>query len=164
MYKMISGHALYQDFLIRRVWRYQRGNKNQYIEEGQTTQWPKEKVQKDKQRSTKHTHKLHKHYLSNWRNHKLIELKMVNVSSQTLLIRKSWYKACPDIILYIFTASVYLFGIFKLFFLKAQTNHVIYHMFHDIVTQNIKQVQKCHCTYCFWSISPLKLVTYKSSV
>jgi hypothetical protein len=28
-----------------------------YIEEGQTTQWPKEKVQKGKQRSTKHTHK-----------------------------------------------------------------------------------------------------------
>ena len=27
------------------------------MEEEQTTQWPKEKVQKDKQRSTKHTHK-----------------------------------------------------------------------------------------------------------
>ena len=37
--------------------RYQRGNQNQYIEEEQTTQWPKEKVQKDKQRSTKHTYK-----------------------------------------------------------------------------------------------------------
>jgi len=35
--------------IIRWVWRYQRGK--------QTTQWPKEKVQKDKQRSTKHTHK-----------------------------------------------------------------------------------------------------------
>jgi hypothetical protein len=35
--------------------RYQRGNQNPYIEEEQTTQWPKEKVQKDKQRSTKHT-------------------------------------------------------------------------------------------------------------
>ena len=34
-----------------------RGNQNPYIEEKQTTQWPKEKVQKDKQRSTKHTHK-----------------------------------------------------------------------------------------------------------
>jgi hypothetical protein len=33
---------------------YQRGNQNPYIEEGQTTQWPKEKGQKDKQRSTKH--------------------------------------------------------------------------------------------------------------
>jgi hypothetical protein len=28
-----------------------------YIEEEQTTQWSKEKVRKDKQRSTKHTHK-----------------------------------------------------------------------------------------------------------
>ena len=42
---------------IRRIWRYQRGNQNQYIEEKQTTQWPKEKVQKNKQRSTKHTYK-----------------------------------------------------------------------------------------------------------
>ena len=41
---------------IWRVWRYQRGNQNPYIEE-QTTQRPKEKEQKDKQRSTKHTHK-----------------------------------------------------------------------------------------------------------
>jgi len=42
----------------RRVWRYQRGNQNPYIEEEQTTQWPKEKRKKDKQRSTKHTHKI----------------------------------------------------------------------------------------------------------
>jgi hypothetical protein len=28
------------------------GNQNPYIVEGQTTQWPTEKVQKDKQRST----------------------------------------------------------------------------------------------------------------
>jgi hypothetical protein len=40
-----------------KVWRYQRGNQNPHIEEEQTTQWPKEKVQKNKQRSTKHTHK-----------------------------------------------------------------------------------------------------------
>jgi hypothetical protein len=33
------------------------GNQNLYIKEEQTTQWPKEKVQKDKQRCTKHTHK-----------------------------------------------------------------------------------------------------------
>jgi hypothetical protein len=33
------------------------GNQNAYIKEEQTTQWPKEKVQKDKLRSTKHTHK-----------------------------------------------------------------------------------------------------------
>ena len=42
--------------VVWRVWRYQRGNHNPYIEE-QTTQWPKEKVQKDKQRSTKHIYK-----------------------------------------------------------------------------------------------------------
>jgi hypothetical protein len=42
---------------IRRVWRYQRGNQNPYIEEEQTTQWSREKLQKDKQRSIKHTHK-----------------------------------------------------------------------------------------------------------
>jgi hypothetical protein len=33
------------------------GNQNPYIDEEQTTQWPKEKVQQDKQRSTKHTNK-----------------------------------------------------------------------------------------------------------
>ena len=37
--------------------RYQRGNQNPYTEEEQTTQWPKGKVQKDKQPSIKHTHK-----------------------------------------------------------------------------------------------------------
>ena len=42
---------------VRRAWRYQRGNQNPYIEEEQTAQSPKEKVQKDKQRSTKHTYK-----------------------------------------------------------------------------------------------------------
>ena len=42
---------------VRRAWWYQRGNQNPYIEEEQTTQWPKEKVQKDKQQSTKHTYK-----------------------------------------------------------------------------------------------------------
>jgi hypothetical protein len=41
----------------RRVWRYQSGNRNPPMEEEQTTQWPKEKGQKNKQRSTKHTHK-----------------------------------------------------------------------------------------------------------
>jgi hypothetical protein len=40
----------------RRAWTYQTDNQNPYIEE-QTRQWPKEKAQKDKQRSTKHTHK-----------------------------------------------------------------------------------------------------------
>ena len=41
----------------KRVWRYQRGNQNPYMEAEQTKQWTKEKVQKDKQRSTKHTYK-----------------------------------------------------------------------------------------------------------
>jgi hypothetical protein len=41
---------------VRRVWRYQRVNQDPYIEEEQTTQWPKENYQKDKQRSTKHTY------------------------------------------------------------------------------------------------------------
>ena len=44
-------------YIWRRIWRYQRDNQNPYIEEEQTTQWPIENVQKDKQRSTKHTHK-----------------------------------------------------------------------------------------------------------
>jgi hypothetical protein len=43
--------------LIRKVLRYKRGYQNPYIEEEQTTQWPKEKGQKNKQRSTKHTYK-----------------------------------------------------------------------------------------------------------
>ena len=34
-----------------------KGNQKPLIEEEQTTQCPKEKGQKDKQRSTKHTHK-----------------------------------------------------------------------------------------------------------
>ena len=47
----------WQIYLIRRVWIYQRGNQNPYIEEEQTTEWPKEKGQRNKQRSTKHTYK-----------------------------------------------------------------------------------------------------------
>ena len=43
-------------YYVRRVWRYQRDNQNPWIEEEQTIQWPIEKVQTDKQRSTKHTH------------------------------------------------------------------------------------------------------------
>ena len=46
----------YLIFQYRRVCKYQSGNQNPYIEEEQTTQWTKEKVQKDKQRSTKDTH------------------------------------------------------------------------------------------------------------
>jgi hypothetical protein len=38
--------------LLIRVWRYKRGNQNPHIKE-KTTQWRKERVQKEKQRSTK---------------------------------------------------------------------------------------------------------------
>jgi hypothetical protein len=44
-------------YCVGRVWRYQRVNQNPYIEGEQTPQWPKGKVQKEKQRSTKHTYK-----------------------------------------------------------------------------------------------------------
>ena len=40
----------------RRVWRYQRGNQNPYIEEGQTTQWPKEERTKGQTTIYKSTH------------------------------------------------------------------------------------------------------------
>ena len=43
--------------IVRRAWRYQRGNQNLYIEEEQPTQWPKENKQKDTQWSTKHIYK-----------------------------------------------------------------------------------------------------------
>ena len=46
-----KGGETYQASYVRRVWKYQRGNQNPYIGKEQTTQ-------KDKQRSTKHTHKL----------------------------------------------------------------------------------------------------------
>jgi hypothetical protein len=41
---------------VKKNLKIPRDNQNSYNEE-QTTQWPKEKVQKDKQRSTKHTYK-----------------------------------------------------------------------------------------------------------
>ena len=41
-------------FVLLYFFFWPRGNQNPYIEEEKTTQWPKEKVQKDKQRSTKH--------------------------------------------------------------------------------------------------------------
>ena len=35
--------TIYKTYVnIRRVWRYQRRNQNPYIEEEQTTQWPKD--------------------------------------------------------------------------------------------------------------------------
>jgi hypothetical protein len=39
------------------LWNICVTNEKPYIEEEQTTQWPKEKVQKDKQQSTQHTYR-----------------------------------------------------------------------------------------------------------
>jgi uncharacterized protein with ATP-grasp and redox domains len=49
-----NGYLIFQH---RRVCKYQSGNQDPYIEEEQTHNGQKKKVQKDKQRSTKHTHK-----------------------------------------------------------------------------------------------------------
>ena len=47
-----------QHYVIRRVWKYQRGHQNPYIwKKNRQHNSQKKKVQKDKQRSTKHTHK-----------------------------------------------------------------------------------------------------------
>jgi hypothetical protein len=54
---MAQRKYLFNEFCSRRVCGYQRGNQNLYIEVEQTTQWPKEKEQKNKQWSTKHTYK-----------------------------------------------------------------------------------------------------------
>ena len=54
---VVHDQSMHHHFILRRVWRYQKGNQKPYIEEEQTTQWPKEKEQKDKQWSTKHTYK-----------------------------------------------------------------------------------------------------------
>ena len=43
--------------LKKKEFKDTKGYQNPYIEQEQTTQWLKEKVQKDKQRPTKHTHK-----------------------------------------------------------------------------------------------------------
>jgi len=47
-------HVVATSTYARRGWRYQRDNQIMQIEEGQATQWPKEKGETDKQRSTKH--------------------------------------------------------------------------------------------------------------
>ena len=47
--------VLHNHIATFRAWRYQRGNQNLYIKEGQTTQWWN--GLKDKQRSTNFTHK-----------------------------------------------------------------------------------------------------------
>ena len=42
--------------LSKKSLKIPKGQSESYIEDEKTTQWPKEKGQKDKQRSTKHTH------------------------------------------------------------------------------------------------------------
>jgi len=39
-------HQIMDKSAVRRVCRFQRGNQNPYIEEEQTTQWPKEKYKR----------------------------------------------------------------------------------------------------------------------
>jgi hypothetical protein len=51
-----KGGEAYQASYVRKVWRHQRGNQNQYIEE-QTTQ-------KDKRKSTKGQTTIYKSYIS----------------------------------------------------------------------------------------------------
>ena len=59
---IISGHLALSIttnvfMLLRRVWRYQRGNQNPYIEKDQTTQWPKEKKYKRTNNDLQNIHK-----------------------------------------------------------------------------------------------------------
>ena len=67
------------------------GNQNPYIEEEQTIQWPKEKVQRDKQRSTKHTYKTKdratRNILSIKKNSSIL---MISVS-ETLSLESEWF-------------------------------------------------------------------------
>ena len=51
-----KGGEAYQASYVRKVWRHQRGNENQYIEEEQTTQ-------KDKGKSTKGQTTIYKSYI-----------------------------------------------------------------------------------------------------
>ena len=52
-----TGNIIFRfSFASKKSLNIQRGNQNPYIAGEQTTQWPKEKVQKDKQWSTKHTY------------------------------------------------------------------------------------------------------------
>ena len=50
-------YGLFHIRIFRGVWRYHKGKQNPYIEEEQTTQWSREKFQKDTKLSTKHTYK-----------------------------------------------------------------------------------------------------------
>ena len=106
----------------RRVWRYQRGNQNPYIEEEQTTQWPKEKVQKDKQRSTKYTHKT---------KDRVKQVQFCILSFQCYFTTLCFLSIVLSVLW--FMASDYSFGIFKLFLCK------------DIKTYNINLGRNIYC-------------------
>ena len=85
---------------MRRVWRYQRGNQNPYIKEEQTTQWSKEKRQKDKQRSTKHTNKTKNRVTRTslksgvWWNWKLVQYNTQRFCQQTVVHRQHNSQLC----------------------------------------------------------------------
>jgi hypothetical protein len=71
------------------------GNQNPYIEEEQTTQWPKEKVHKDKQRSTKHTYTTKDRGRLRYRSTKLIRhCVCVHTSSSSYLCRPNVPRSC----------------------------------------------------------------------
>jgi hypothetical protein len=71
---------------IRGVWRYQRGNHNPYIEDELTTQWPKENVQKDKQRSTKHKYKIKQSIIENILENLIKTLKYLLISNNSIIL------------------------------------------------------------------------------
>ena len=52
-----DNHDTAEILLKEELERYKRGNQSPYVKEEQTTQWPREKVPKGKQRSTKYTYK-----------------------------------------------------------------------------------------------------------
>ena len=52
---LLASMSMFKFNLLRIVWRDQRGNQHPYVKE-QTIQWGKEKVQKEKQQSARHTY------------------------------------------------------------------------------------------------------------
>jgi hypothetical protein len=53
--RIYNGQIKFTKIFMKKSLKIPKGNQNPYIEEEQTTQWLKDKVQKDKQRSTKHS-------------------------------------------------------------------------------------------------------------
>ena len=83
------------------------GNQKPYIEEEHTTQWPKEKVQKDKQRSTKYTHKTNGIFLYK------IAYKFFYYE-KNIISNIAWYYFCKHILLTLIINSTLLFTIIYL--------------------------------------------------